>query len=197
MRQRGLAWLSFLPYIIGAAVVSAAAYTAWYKVDHWCNSACGEQQEKAAVAEQAIEAARERATALALLWADAIHKVEVRYVEVVKERVVRVESIRERAGKIKPATDAVAIPVPADASRLLSDSANLANDTAPASGDSSPAAPVPETTDSTLTEWITFAVDAAEAYADARQKHQACVSWAAQISGPTGQSAQEPPVAAQ
>lgn len=162
--------------------VLAAIYGAWWKVDHWCNQACVEATARAVSAEETIVRAHERATFLANLWAEAIHKVEVKYVEVVKERIVRVESIRHAAGTIKPATDAIAVPVPADASRVLTDSAHLANGTAPASGDRSPAEAVPETTDSTLTDWITFAVDAAEAYADARQKHQACVAWANSIA---------------
>jgi hypothetical protein len=184
-----------IPWLIRGVMVLAvlaAVYAAWYKVDHWCNSACVAKTSEAEQLAAAIVAARERATALALLWAKAIEQVEVRYVEVVKERIVRVQAIRQSAGAIKPATDAVAIPVPADASRLLGDSANLANDTAPASGDPSPAQAVPETTDSTLTEWIDFSIAAAEAYADARGKHQACVAWANSISSPT-----QPPLPAE
>jgi hypothetical protein len=180
--SKGFAWLSFLPYIIGAVAVAGTVYAGYRWYHGLCNDRCRIAEERATLAEEAIQVAQARATHLALLWANAINHVEVRYVEVVKERIVRVEAIRESAGKIKPATDAVVVPVPADASRVLSDSAHLANGTAPASGDSSPAQAVPETTDSTLTEWITFSVEAAAAYADAREKHQACVAFVGQIT---------------
>lgn len=186
MKQRGFAILPILPHLIGGLVLGALVWWAYSTVTTWyhglCNNRCEAAEQRALTAESAIEAAQARATFLALKWAEAIQKVEVRYIEVVKTRTIRVESVRESAGKIKDATDAVPVPVPGDARRVLEDVERIANDTPAASGDSQPSQAVPEAADSTLTDWIAFSIAAGEAYADAREKHQACVAWAASIS---------------
>lgn len=158
------------------------AWFAWHKVDNWCNSACQAQSQQLAEANSALQQAHERATALALLWSEAINKVEVRYVEVARDRAVAVQGLRERAGRIRPSTDPVRVRVPADALGVLGDAARLANSPEPAAAagsDQVAAAPVPGPAgpaDTTLSEWISFAVDAAEAYREASDKHQACVA---------------------
>src|SRR5690606_28706712 len=120
--------------------------------------------------------------ALALLWSEAIQKVEVRYVEVARDRVVAVQGLRERAGRIRPSTDPVRVRVPADALRVLGDAErpSTAEPAPPPGGDqgTAPAAPDPAgaAAETSLTDWLAFAVDAAEAYREASDKHQACVA---------------------
>lgn len=167
--------LRVLPFIAAAAV----AWYGWHRVDNWCNSACTAQESRADQAAAAIKVAQERATWLALKWSEAINKTEVRYVEVVRERTASAAGLRERAGRIRPATDSVSVRVPADALRVLDDAAKLANNSAAPAVDQRPTAPFPDAAgpaETTLSDWVAFAVDAAEAYRDAADKHSACVA---------------------
>lgn len=167
--------LRALPFIAAAAV----AWYGWHRVDNWCNSACVEQRTQFENARTQIGIAQARATALALLWADAINRVEVRYVEVVRARTDAVAGVRERAGRIRSSTDPVRVRVPADALRVLGDAASIANNTAPPAGDSGTGQAVPDPAgpaETTLTDWLEFAINAAEAYRDAEDKHLACVA---------------------
>ena len=164
-----------LPFL----AVAALAWYGWHRADNWCNSACVEQRTQFENARTQIENAQARATALALLWAEAINRVEVRYVDVVRARTDAVAGVRERAGRIRPATDSVRVRVPPDALRVLGDAANIANNTAPAAGDSGPGQAVSDpagSAETTLTDWLEFAINAAEAYRDAEDKHLACVA---------------------
>jgi hypothetical protein len=182
---QGFAWLSFLPYIIGAVVIGGAVWTIWSSVNNWCNGACRDAREERdeAIAESVqlhgvIKAAQERATALALLWSEAINKVEVRYVQVERDRRAAFAGVRERAGSIRVDTSRVLVPVTAPVIGVLRDAERAANGGSPAApreGEGSPA-PVPETArDTTLAEWVQFAIDAAEAYREAYDKWQAAV----------------------
>ena len=162
--------------IVGMALL---AWFAWHKVDNWCNSACEAKSLQLSEATAALQQAHERATALALLWSEAINRVEVRYVEVARDRVVAVQGLRERAGRIRSDTDRAHLVVSRDALGVLGDAANIANNTAPPGGDSgagqavsAPAGPA----ETTLTDWLEFAINAAEAYRDAEDKHLACVA---------------------
>jgi hypothetical protein len=178
MRQRGFVWLSLLPYLIGGIAVASLAGWVWWQANSWCNRACREYRDEATLAQAQLGVARERATALALLWSEAIQRVETRYVEFVKWRTQTFVEIRER-----PYHAEGSITLGPDARGVLADSASAANSAGPpASGEGSPQA-VPEAAGSVTTaqEWITFATDAAEAYADAREKWLACVSWADSI----------------
>ena len=171
-----------LPLLLRALPFLAAAALAWYgwhRVDNWCNSACVEQRTQLGNARTQIGIAQARATALALLWAEAINRVEVRYVEVVRARTDAVAGVRERAGRIRSDTDRAHLVVSRDALGVLHDAERIANDTAPAAGDSgagqavsAPAGPA----ETTLTDWLEFAINAAEAYRDAEDKHLACVA---------------------
>lgn len=167
--------LRALPFIAAAAL----AWYGWHRVDNWCNSACVEQRTQLGNARTQIGIAQARATALALLWAEAINRVEVRYVEVVRARTDAVAGVRERAGRIRSDTDRAHLVVSAAALSVLGDAANIANNTAPPGGDSgagqavsAPAGPA----ETTLTDWLEFAINAAEAYRDAEDKHLACVA---------------------
>ena len=180
-----------IPLLIRGAMalaVVAALWMVWHRVDNWCNEACQSAQTETAEARTQIgllhtqiRQAQERATALALLWAESINRVEVRYVEVARDRTNAAAGVRERAGRIRHSTDPVRIVVPPDALGVLGDAAALANAEPPAAaeGDQRPAEAVPVAAgpaETTLTDWLAFAVDAAEAYREAADKHLACVS---------------------
>ena len=167
--------LRALPFLAAAAV----AWYGWHRVDNWCNSACVEQRTQFENARTQIGIAQARATALALLWADAINRVEVRYVEVVRDRADAVAGVRERAGRIRSDTDRAHLVVSRDALGVLHDAERIANNTAPAAGDSGPGQAVSAPAgpaETTLTDWLEFAINAAEAYRDAEDKHLACVA---------------------
>jgi len=179
-KYRGFALLGLLPYIIGGIAIASLAGWLWWRADHWCNGACVREQERAVKAENAIAAAQERATALALLWSQAIQKVEVRYVEVVRERETKFAGIRERAGRINVAGG---IRLSPDAVGVLADSAATANNSAAPVESEGTTQAVPESPrDTSAEEWVRFAVDAADAYADAREKWASCVAYVGQIT---------------
>jgi hypothetical protein len=184
-----------LPYVLGALFVALVAWWGYRVANSWCNGACEDAREELAAVTlerdgllEGIKAAQDRASALAVLWADAIQRVEVRYVEATRESSALFAGLRERAGRIRPATSTVSVPVPAGALGVLIDahrSANGGQDPAAAGGDRGAPEAVPEAAGGAVThldEWVTFATDAAEAYADARQKHLACVAWAGSIT---------------
>ena len=171
--------LPILGRLLPALGILFAAWFAWHKADNWCNSACVEQRTQLGNARTQIGIAQARATALALLWADAINRVEVRYVEVVRARTDAMAGVRERAGRIRSSTDRAHLVVSAAALSVLGDAANIANNPAPPAGDSGPGQAVPDAAgpaETTLTDWLEFAINAAEAYRDAEDKHLACVA---------------------
>ena len=166
-------WLLRLGALI---VVGLFLYGIWWKVDHWCNSRCAEVTDRAEAAERVLALAKERATAMALLWAKAIEQVEVRYVEVERVRTERAANLRERASAIQGSASVVIGPVAADILRDTERLANNAPDTPTPRIDQGPAQEVP------VAAWVEFAIDAAEAYRDAADKHMACVAWANAIT---------------
>lgn len=177
--------MAFLLPILGRLIpilgILFAAWFAWRAVDGWCNGACEDARAELVTAQAQIQEAQERATALALMWSEAINRVEVRYVELAGDRADAAANLRERAGRIRPATDRVSIRVSADALGVLDSAGRLANADAPAAaeGDKGTAAPVPDASgaaETTLTDWVAFAVDAAESYREAADKHMACVN---------------------
>ena len=172
--------LPILGRILPAIGLTLLAWFAWHKVDSTCwSSACREVSSELQQSKQALLQAHERATALALLWSEAINRVEVKYVEVARDRAVAVQGLRERAGRIRSSTDRAHLVVSPDALRVLGDAASIANDTAPPAGDSGPGQAVPDAAgpaETTLTDWLEFAINAAEAYRDAEDKHLACVA---------------------
>lgn len=175
--------MTFLLPILGRLLpilgVLFAAWFAWHKIDNWCNGACTDARAELATAQGQIQAAQERATALALLWSEAINRVEVRYVELAGNRADATAGIRERAGRIRPSTSSVAIRVPIDALGVLRDVAEFANDSAAAEGSQGAAAPVPipaGPAETSLADWVEFAIEAGAAYREAADKHQACVA---------------------
>lgn len=183
MKQRGFIPLGIVPYIIGAiAVVALVGTVAW----KW--SAFKEGLREEGRAEVRAEWQAERAQLIAardamiMRWAKAIQEVERVYVEKVVERGSRFGAIRSR---VDGASASGGIRLGADAVGVLSDATRAANSESPAAPEvgNGPAAAVPESTgDTTAQEWVAFAVDAAEAYRDARDKWQACVAWAGEIN---------------
>ena len=162
------------PYLLGAALLTGG----WLYADRVCwSTACRQYRASADTLRAEKAAAQERATAMALLWAKAIDNVEVRYVEVARDRENAASGLRERARSIGLGTRGASIRLPPDAISLLGDIASFANDSAPAAVDQKPPEAVSQPArDTSLADWLTFAADAADAYRDARDKHLACVA---------------------
>jgi len=190
MRQRGFALLTLLPYIIGGIAVASLAGWLWWQ---WSGYKEGLREEGRAEVRAEWQAERAQLIAardaMVMRWAKAIQEVERVYVEKVAESESRFAAIRTRAGRISVGGG---IRLNPDAVGVLRDTASAANSeaaTAPSGGAEAPA-PVPEATGGVVasdvttsaTEWVTFAVDAAEAYKDARDKWQACVAWSGKIT---------------
>lgn len=185
-RQRG--WVSLVMYALLAAAAVAAAWALWWKVDHWCNAACTDLQAVVARLEGEKKAAQERASAIAVMWADGLNKVEVRYVEV--ERAVRntFAGLRDRTRGVS-ADSSGGIRLGSRAVELLDDAHRAANAGDPSApqvdhrpAEAVPVAPSDETSSATGDVILTpeaFAalyVDAAEAYRDAYEKWKAAVA---------------------
>jgi hypothetical protein len=173
--------LQILVRLIPALAVAILAWYGWYRVDHWCNTECRHYRTSADTLQQEKQQAQDRATALALLWSEAINRVEVRYVEVARTRSDAAARLRERAGRIRLDGGGVGIRVPVAAVGLLDDASRLANDPPAAGGDQSAPDPVPAPADAvaidtTLATWIATYLEAAIAYRDAADKHLACVA---------------------
>jgi hypothetical protein len=168
-------------HIVGG--IALAIFLAWagYKVNHWCNTACEDATARAVQAEGLIKEAQERATAIALLWSEAIQKVEVRYVEKAASNTLVFGSIRERAKRVGPSSSGT-IRLAPDARRVLDDASAAANagHPAPAKVDNGPAQAVPAAagdgeTFITPQEFAVAWADAAAAYADVYYKWEAAV----------------------
>lgn len=174
--------LPILPRLLAVLAVAGALWYGWSVVNGWCNESCRDAREevvslqaKVTDLESQAQAARDRATALALLWAKELDNVKERIKERVIVRTQTFGGIRERVGKI---SDGVAIPVDVDTQRLLADVTRAANDSAPAAGSEVAPDPVPEATgsvDTQLRDWVAFAAAAGEAYRSAADQHLACV----------------------
>jgi hypothetical protein len=173
--------LQILVRLIPALAVAILAWYGWYRVDHWCNTECRHYRTSADTLQQEKQQAQDRATALALLWSEAINRVEVRYVEVARTRSDAAARLRERAGRIRLDGGGVGVRVPPAAVGLLDDAHRLANDPPAAGGDQSAPDPVHAPADAvaidtTLATWIATYLEAAIAYRDAADKHLACVA---------------------
>lgn len=183
MRQRGFALLTFLPYIIGGlAVAGLLGWLAW----QWSAFKEGLREEGRAEVRVLWQAEREELIAardaMIMRWAKAIQEVERVYITKVEWRTRTFVEYRERAAGAEVSGTITLSP---GAVSVLADSAGAANDPGPAAGGEGTAAPVPEPAGSVETdarEWVAFAVEAAEAYRDAYDKWQACVSWAGEIA---------------
>lgn len=173
--------LQILVRLLPALAVAILAWYGWYRVDHWCNTECRHYRTSADTLQQEKQQAQERATALALLWSEAINRIEVRYVEMARTRSNAAARLRERAGRIRLDGGGVGVRVPPAAVGLLDDAHRLANDPPAAGGDQSAPDPVPAPADTvaidtTLATWIATYLEAAIAYRDAADKHLACVA---------------------
>ena len=173
--------LPILLRLLPALAVAALAWYGWHKVDHWCNTECRYFRENAETLQHEKQQAQDRATALALLWSEAINRVEVRYVEMARTRSDAATRLRERAGRLRLDGGGVGVRVPPAAVGLLDDAHRLANDPAATRGDQIPAAPVPAAPneveiETDLATWIATYLEAAIAYRDAADKHLACVA---------------------
>jgi len=187
MKPRGFLLMSFLPHLIGAALLAGALWWAWNSFQSYCTRACEEQRDIAQAAilrvgdlETAIAEAQKRATDLALLWSEAIQHEKVRYVETIKWQTRVFTQYRERTTSVGASGS---IRLSDDARVLLGDAARSSGQAgggaAPAAGDSRPDAPVAAPAggevETSAQEWVAWSVAVAEWAAEARAKHGFCV----------------------
>ena len=196
MKPRGFALLGFAPYIIGAIAVAALLGTAAWKWSAFKESLREEGRAGVRVEWQAertqLIAARD---AMVIRWAKDIQEVERVYVNTSMERESRFGAIRSRANSVGVSGG---IRLSADAVGVLNDAVAAANPghTAASRETQGAAQTIPESAGSAQVEtdagsWVTFAVDAADAYRDAFDKWQACVSWAGEIRAAQGAASSE------
>lgn len=172
---------SFLRPLLGRVIPALGmvllAWIAWHKVDNWCNGACRDARAEAQQYGEQLKQARERSTALALLWAETLDKIDAAAKKAREERYetfanleARSKSIRS-SGSIRISADALGVWI--DASRA----ANAQDPTVTGEREAIPdSIPGPadgiDTQESELRQkWI----EAAAAYADARDLHLQCV----------------------
>lgn len=132
-RQRGF---GLIAYGIGALVFIAAIGGLIYAVQHWCNSACQEQSDRADRAEASIRVAQERATAIALLWAGKVTQEDTHAREREADRTTRFAPVVVAARNLPAAVARGVFPIPA--ARVLDDAIRASN-TAPTRSASEPA----------------------------------------------------------
>jgi hypothetical protein len=164
--------LRFLPYIFAALAALSAIAWVKHKVTHWCNTVCVEQTERAETAEKLLEAARKRATELALLWAAQVDKTEAKNREADAERRKAFDALADRARHL-PGLPSVRLGV--DADRVWRDSSREANAARPPAEREAVPDSVPQPAYSEQ-DLATFFVESARAYADAYGQWQACVN---------------------
>ncbi len=124
-RQRGFIPISLIMYAVAALAVMAALATLVYKVNHWCNAACTAQTERADAAEASINAAQDRATAMALLWDKERQGRESDARQRETDRTARFAPILA-ASRSLPA-DVARVRFPDAAARVLDDAINASN----------------------------------------------------------------------
>ncbi len=161
------------PYLLGAALLVGG----WLYLDRACwSSACKSAKAEATELRAEKAAAVERATALALLWADGLDKIDKAVKAAKDERDASFAALQDRArhsrgpSRVEPAAS---VRLQLDASRLANYPAAAGErEAAPAPV---PASPVGDTEVSQAASDLAWAL-AAEAYADAVSQWRACVA---------------------
>lgn len=181
-RQRGfLALLApyaakLILYGVIAAVIAGTVYGIYFKVMHWCNTACVQVTAERDQLAGTLKAAQERATALALLWAKSVDDAEAKERQRETEAARRYDSLLARAEAINRGSG---LRLSVGTIGVLTDASREANAARPPAEHQEPAETVSGTTDER--EIAVAWVKASEAYADAFGKWQACVNWVEQL----------------
>jgi len=159
-----------LPWLLGALVLGVG----YYKANHWCNSACVSQTNRADAAEATLEAVKKREAALAVLWAAQVDKTEqaARTAEVKRNATFTELSDRAR----RTATGAV-LRLGVATVGVLNDASTVANSARTPPVDQKPPDAVPRPQEVTDAQLTLLFVDAAKAYADAFGKWRSCVDF--------------------
>ena len=163
-----------IPWLIKGAMVLALAgfvYALWYRVDHWCNSACTNVTEERDLLTASIKAAQQRATDLAILYADTLEKVDAALKVAEAERSQKFAALRDRATRAGANRSVVVSP---ESVRLWDESSRAGNgqETAPA-GIGEERAAISSVSEADLNQFI---VDAAAAYRAVNEARLACIA---------------------
>lgn len=161
----GRAW----PYLLALAVIGGGYY--WLEHIH-CNVACHDARSERDELSAQILAARERATALALLWAKSVDDAETKEHQREAEATRRYDSLLARAQAVNRGSG---LRLSVGTIGVLNDATREANAAGPPPEHQEPAEAVSGTTDER--EIAIAWVKASEAYADAYGKWQACVQF--------------------
>lgn len=176
-RQRGDIVVTLIIYALIAAAVGGAIYGAYRHVENWCNDACKAQTERADTLQAEKKQAQDRATALALKWAEQVDKTEVAAKARREANDVTFASLKNRARSL-PVRGTLTLG--RDTQRLLLDASRAANAATPAAKpyEGADAVPAPSESASVIViderdlanSWI----DAGLAYKDAVDLFHAC-----------------------
>lgn len=167
--------------LLGALAVVAAIAGAWFYVDRSCwSTACHKAVSRAEKAEGLMKEAQDRATHLALLWSESINNVEKVYVQQVEQRATRFADLHQRAADAvrRHSSGRIVLRGPAiGVMRDISREANAGHPTAP-EVDQRPPEAVPPAAEVYIDAegFVMSWEEAASAYADARDRHAACVA---------------------
>lgn len=165
----GLLW-RLLPYLIGAGLLVAG----WIYLDRACwSSACKSERTQNQTLRTQIEAAQQRATDLALLYAQTAEKADA---DLRRDRSTRAEQGRNLNARAANLDRSPTVSLSGDAVGLLRESSKHANSAPAPIRDQAPAVAVPGLSFSEA-ELVGRWAEAAIAYLDARSQWQACVNF--------------------
>lgn len=130
-RQRGIA-VTLILYAVAAIAAVGIVAGLWWKVDHWCNKACGTAQTErdAALADvakltESIAAAERETKRVMLAWAADSVAAQTRAIQAEGERNARFAPIHTAARSL-PAADA-GVRIPASAVGVLDRAVDAGN----------------------------------------------------------------------
>lgn len=152
------------PYLLGAALLLGG----YWALDHWHNAAWQTANARADAAETKLAAAQKRATDLALLWSAQVDKSDK---EARDAKAKAVADYVRQQDVVRHLSVLPTLRISADAWRVLVDATDFANAAAsPSVNQNAPQA----ISEAALGQ---YALDAADAYLDARAHWSSCVSF--------------------
>jgi hypothetical protein len=182
---------NYLWEILGVLAIGLVVFFVYNGLSKWCNKACEkvtvravDAESKVLALESSIQAARDRATALALLWSKEVTSSEKKYAQ---ELQATLDLFHQLDARSKGVSRTPVLPVAPSTNRLLSDATAAANATNPPTATDSidPSAAVPaapqrsEVAEGSILseEDITSSwISAAKAYASCKLAWASCVS---------------------
>ena len=160
-----------LPYLIAAAAIGAG----WLWLDQRCNAACERKSRQLSAITEQMEQARQRATDLALLWANVLDRAD-RTAKASKEKAdATFAAIADNSRRV---ASSGSIRISPDALRVWGDASAAANGQAPPAEPDPRPYPVPVPAEGIRVEEAELREkwqEAARAYEDAKSLHRQTV----------------------